>query len=113
MTVEQRLDSIERLLGTVAASLQTVAINLEATADIARQNSAAIDRLEVQVAQTNKSLEDSVTQTNKSLEDSVTDLVATIGRFVEDGEHERVTFQAEINRIWNYLVGQQSNGAGS
>ncbi len=88
MTTEQRLDSIERLLGTVTASLQTVATLTE-------QNAAAVQK------------------TNQSLEDSVSDLVATIGRFVDEGERDRAVFQAEINRMWTYLTGQQTNGAGS
>ena len=113
MTTEQRLDSIERLLGTVAASLQIVAANqtvfqqnMEKLEAATEQNAVAIDRLETMTernttaidrleAMTERNttaidrLEAQIAKTTKNLEDSCTDLIGMINHSIEEGERDR------------------------
>ena len=104
------------MLGAVAATLQSLATTTAANQlasdqrltrieAVTEQNSAAIGRLEVQVASNSASVDRMV----KSLEDSCNDLASMIGRSVEQGDRD----QAEIRRILDYLFGQQRNGNGS
>ena len=123
MTTEQRLDSVERILGAVAATLQTVATLTERNSTAIDRLEVQTDRLEVQVANNSAAID----RIAKSLEGSVTDLVSMIGQSVEQAERDRQLFteraeaaraaadadRAEIRRILDYLFGQQRNGNGS
>lgn len=94
MTQDQpsRLDRIERILDQVAQQQLS--------------NTAAIAHLTEQQA-----------ELKQELEDSINHLVGVIGDFVEQAhssqeqaERDRQVFQAEIQRIWEYLLRQSGNG---
>lgn len=76
-----RLDRIERILEATAIRLDTVAQQQQA-------NTEAIGQLSVEI---------------KSF-------VATQEAVIENAETDRATFQAEIRRIWEYLLSSSGNG---
>ena len=83
MTTEQRLDRIEAILLQVAQQQQT--------------NTTAIGQLTVKV--------DGLTEEVDSLREIVL-------QSVHNAEVDREAFQAEIRRIWEYLLRQSGNGRG-
>jgi flagellin-like hook-associated protein FlgL len=82
--MSERLDRIEAILEQTASRLDQVA-GQQAT------NTAAIANLTEEV-------------------DSLRDIVM---HSIGNAETDREVFQAEIRRIWEYLLGQQRNGHGS
>lgn len=87
-----RLDRIERIL-------EWVAVNHESLQQTVQQNTSAIAAL------------------REDLQASISHLVGVIGDFAElahndreQADRERSVFQAEIRRIWEYLLRQGGNG---
>ncbi|WP_414589580.1 hypothetical protein [Scytonema sp. PCC 10023] len=81
MTTEQRLDRIEAILLQVAQQQQT--------------NTTAIGQLTVKV---------------DGLVEEVDSLREIVMHSIQNAEVDREVFQAEIRRIWEYLLGQSGNG---
>ncbi|MEA5504789.1 hypothetical protein VB735_17060 [Halotia wernerae UHCC 0503] len=87
-----RLDRIERVL-------ERVAVNQESLQQTVQQNTLAIAAL------------------REDLQASFSHLVGIVGDFAEEAhndreqaERDRSVFQAEIRRIWEYLLRQGGNG---
>jgi hypothetical protein len=71
-----------------------------------------LDRIEgiLETLVTNQlSLQEAVRQNSEEIH-SLTDIVM---HSIQNAETDREVFQAEIRRIWEYLLGQQRNGNGS
>lgn len=76
-----RLDRIERIL-------EATAIRLDQVAHQQAANTEAIAQLSVEIRA----------------------FVSTQEAIIENAETDREAFQAEIRRIWEYLLGQSGNG---
>lgn len=92
---EDRLDRIEEIL------LQT-ATRLDQVADQQQTNTVAIAVVTEQ-QKTN-------TQAINRLSEEIQAFVAIQEAIIENAENDRVTFQAEIKRIWEYLLQEGGNG---
>ncbi|PHJ56374.1 hypothetical protein VF14_35070 [Nostoc linckia z18] len=71
-----------------------------------------LDRIEriLETLTTNQlSLQETVRQNTEEIH-SLTDILM---HSIQNAETDREVFQAEIRRIWEYLLGQQRNGNGS
>ncbi|WP_375449146.1 hypothetical protein [uncultured Nostoc sp.] len=71
-----------------------------------------LDRIEriLETVTTNQlSLQETVRQNTEEIH-SLTDILM---HSIQNAETDREVFQAEIRRIWEYLLGQQRNGNGS
>lgn len=79
---EDRLDRIERVLSDVATQQAA--------------NTSAIAQL---------------TAANAGLREDIQSFIRTQETIIENGEHDRAVFQAEIRRIWEYLLQQGGNGS--
>lgn len=90
-----RLDRIEAILEQTTVGLNRLEANQEVLQAVVQSNSAAIERLAQQ------------------LEASMSHLVGVIDDFVEEGQQERQVFQAEIQRIWEYLLNQNPGNGNS
>ena len=94
---QNRLDQIEAILLQTAQQQQT---NTTAIAQLTEQqqaNTTAIAQLTAKV--------DGLTEEVDSLRDIVM-------HSIQNAESDRTLFQAEIRRIWEYLLGQSGNGRG-
>ncbi|MUH00085.1 hypothetical protein F7734_50560 [Scytonema sp. UIC 10036] len=94
-----RLDRIEAILERVANQQQT--------------NTAAIAQLTTKVEQNTTA----IAELRNELQESISHLVGVIGDFVEEAHNDREqaktdrqAWQAEIQRIWEYLLRQSGNG---
>lgn len=97
-----RLDRIERILEVLAAN--------QATEQQARSNlQAQIDQVAHQQA-TNTEAIGQLAQRVDGLTVEIHSLNATLMQSIENAETDREAFQAEIRRIWEYLLGQSGNG---
>lgn len=86
-----RLDRIERILEATATRLDQTATRLDQVAHQQAANTEAIAQLSVEIKA----------------------FVSTQEAIIENAETDRATFQAEIRRIWEYLLGQSGNGHSS
>ncbi|BAY50595.1 hypothetical protein SAMD00079811_82240 (plasmid) [Scytonema sp. HK-05] len=94
---QNRLDQIEAILLQTAQQQQT---NTTAIAQLTEQqqtNTTAIAQLTAKV--------DGLTEEVDSLRDIVM-------HSIQNAESDREVFQAEIRRIWEYLLGRSGNGRG-
>lgn len=82
--MSSRLDRIENIL-------EATAIRLDQVAHQQAANTEAIAQLSVEIKA----------------------FVSTQEAIIENAETDRATFQAEIRRIWEYLLGQSGNGHSS
>jgi len=88
-----RLDRIERSLEQVV----TNQLDLQ-------QSIAQVDqRLETSITE----LQQSIAKVDQRLEATITETASMIAQAIEDAGTEREVFQAEIRRIWEYLLNQQ------
>lgn len=83
-----RLDRIERILEATATRLDQTTIRLDQVAHQQAANTEAIAQLSVEIRA----------------------FVSTQEAIIENAETDREAFQAEIRRIWEYLLGQSGNG---
>jgi cellulose biosynthesis protein BcsQ len=88
-----RLDQIESILLQVAQQQQV--------------NTQVITRLENTVQQNSEA----IAELRQELGESISHLVGVIGDFAEEAQQDRVVFQAEIRRIWEYLLQRSGNGS--
>ncbi len=92
--MSDRLDQIEAILLQVSQQQQI--------------NTEAINQLQ----QSQLALQESIARVDHHLQESVTDLVNMIVQTITDAGVDREAFQAEIRRIWEYLLQQGGNGRG-
>ncbi|MFK0730555.1 MAG: hypothetical protein ACFKPT_11020 [Gloeotrichia echinulata GP01] len=103
-----RLDRIEAILEQVARQQAT---NTTAIAQL----TVKVDGLTEDVASVTDILMHSIAQLTVKI-DGLTEDVASVTDIlmhsIQIAEADREVFQAEIRRIWEYLLGQQRNGKG-
>jgi hypothetical protein len=96
-----RLGQIEAILLQVAQQQQANTTAIAYVTGQQQANTTAITHLT-----------ERIDNLSVQLETSVGDLVQMIGEVVETAETDRQVFQAEIRRIWEYLLGQRDKGSG-
>lgn len=92
-----RLDRIEQLLLLTTTALGETARQQQANTNAIAQVTARLDQLTITV--------DGLTEDVRLLTDY-------FGQVIQNAETDRETFQAEIQRIWQYLLQQSGNGHG-
>lgn len=95
--IEELTRSTNSRLDRVEANLEAVAQTLVRVAGVVERNRADISELFEQSEQTERRLGQ---------------LTERMDRFVLNAEADRQAFQAEIRRIWEYLLSRQPNGRG-
>ncbi|MEA5504435.1 hypothetical protein VB735_15185 [Halotia wernerae UHCC 0503] len=69
--------------------------------------SSRLDRIEAVVASNAEAIANNtqaIAELRQELGESISHLVGVIGDFAEEAQQDRVVFQAEIRRIWEYLL---------
>lgn len=104
-----RLDRIEQLLLLTTTALGENTRQQQANTQAIAQVTSRLDQLTLKVDGLTQTV-DSMSQTVDSLSEDVALLTGYFTQVIQNAEVDRANFQAEIRRIWEYLLGQRGNG---
>ncbi|OUL30154.1 hypothetical protein BV378_04675 [Nostoc sp. RF31YmG] len=97
-----RLDRIEQILLLTTTALGDIARQQQVNTNAIAQVTARLDQLTLKV--------DNLTESVGSLNEDVVLLTDYLTQVIQNAETDRETFQAEIRRIWEYLLQRGGNG---